>query len=529
VKKTILLNLLAAAVMFAVAQPAVSQIRTAKVTGGEVQGVVEGEIASFKGIPFAAPPVGGLRWKSPQPVNPWSGIKKAESFAPGCMQDRGLASVMGVPLNFSEDCLYLNVWSSAKNPGEKLPVMVWIYGGGFAGGATNVPVYDGTKLAQKGVVIVSPAYRVGAFGFLAHPELSLESGKGSGTYGLQDMIAALRWVKDNVARFGGDPSRVTIFGESAGGIAVSMLAASPPAKGLFHRAISQSGGSFAPPRTGTEAGQNVPTLAAAESTGKSFIESVGAGSINEARSLGAEQIQKAVGPMGGIGRFWAVADGHVVPGDQYERYQAGQFNDTPVLIGTNSDEGAMFVRGPITAAGFEPQIRAGFGRQADDILKAYPHSTDKEAFKSTKDIFRDTAFAWHTWVWAQLQSQKGKGKSYVYYFDHRTAKTPDGADHASELPFVFRNLGPRAETPPAREQAISDLMSSYWVNFAKTGDPNGAGLPSWPAFNTKDQRAMFFDSDPSAKPIPNIEKLKALDSYYARRREEAKQKAKPSN
>jgi para-nitrobenzyl esterase len=233
--------------------------------------------------------------------------------------------------------------------------------------------------------------------------------------------------------------------------------------------------------------------------------------------------------MGGIGRFWAAADGNVVPGDQYEGYQAGHFNDTPVLIGTNSDEGAMFVRGPITAAGFKPQIRAGFGQQADDILKTYPHSTDKEAFKSTKDIFRDTAFAWHTWVWALLQSQKGKGKAYVYYFDHRTANTPDGADHASELPFVFRNLGLRAGTPPAREQALSDLMSSYWVNFAKTGDPNGAGLPVWPAFSTKDQRAMFLDSDPGAKHVPNMEKLKALDSYYARRREEAKQKSKASN
>jgi para-nitrobenzyl esterase len=523
-----LLALFAIAVLLAVAEPARAQINTAKVTGGEVQGVLADDVASFKGIPFAAPPLAELRWKAPQPVNPWSGIRKADAFAPGCVQDSGLATMMRAPTNFSEDCLYLNVWTPAKSTGEKLPVMVWIYGGGFAVGATNVPIYDGTRLAKKGVVVVSTAYRVGAFGFLAHPELSRESGKGSGTYGLQDMIAGLRWVKENIARFGGDPSRVTIFGESAGGIAVSMLAASPPAKGLFHRAISESGGSFAPLRASNEAGQNVPTLAVAEANGKSFIESLGAKDIKAARALTAEQIHKGIGPGGGIGRFWPVADGHVLTGDQYELYQAGRFNDTPVLIGTNSDEGAMFVRSPVTPAAFEQQIRSGYGPHAEAILKVYPHATAKEAVKSTKDVFREIAFGWQTWAWAQLQSQKGKGKAYVYYFDYRTPATPDGANHGSEIAFVFRNLGLMGE-PRASGVTLSELMSSYWVNFAKTGDPNGAGLPAWPAFTMTDQRVMFLDSAPEAKPVPNMEKLKAFDGYYTWRREQAKEKSKPVN
>lgn len=522
-----LLALLSVAVIFTAAQSARSQVSKATVTGGEVQGVVNGDVASFKAIPFAAPPVGELRWKAPQPVNPWGGLKKADAFAPGCIQDKNLAAMMGGPANFSEDCLYLNVWTAAKSKGEKLPVMVWIYGGGFAGGMTSIPLYDGTKLAQKGVVLVSTSYRVGPFGFLAHPDLSRESGKGSGVYGLQDMIAALRWVKENIAQFGRDPTRVTIFGESAGGISVSMLAGSPAAKGLFHRVISESGGSFAPVRVANETGQLIPSLPMAEATGKSVLESLGAKDIKAARALSAEQIQNASG--GGLGRFWPVADGYVIPGDQYETYQAGRFNDTPVLIGTNSDEGGLFVRSAVTPASFEQQIRSGYGPHADAILKAYPHETDKEAFRSTKDIFRESAFAWHTWSWARLQSQKGKSKAYVYYFDRRTPTSPDGANHAAEISFVFANQGVFSGAPQAGDPELSNLMQSYWVNFAKSGDPNGPGLPAWPAFTEREQKTMFFDTNPSARPIPNLEKLKAHDGYYSWRREEARQRSKPSN
>jgi para-nitrobenzyl esterase len=324
------------AVALGVSQPALSQIRAAKVTGGELEGVVKDGVASFKGIPFAAPPLGELRWKAPQPVKRWTGVKKADRFGPGCMQDISTAAKMGMPTEISEDCLYLNVWTAANGRAERSPVMVWIYGGAFAGGMTSAPLYDGARLAKKGVVLVSVAYRVGPFGFLAHEELSKESGKGSGTYGLQDQIAGLRWVKDNIAQFGGDPSRVTIFGESAGGISVSMLAASPAARGLLHRAISQSGGSFAPPKLANEAGENVLTLRMAEVMGVSLLNRFGVEDIKSARKVAADQILKAAG---GMGLFWPVADGDVLPGDQYELYQAGKFNDTPILIGTNSDEG----------------------------------------------------------------------------------------------------------------------------------------------------------------------------------------------
>jgi para-nitrobenzyl esterase len=501
------------------AQPALTQIQTAKVTGGEVRAIVRDGIASFKGIPFAAPPVGDLRWKPPQPAQPWTGTRLADTFGPAPMQDARFAAMIGGSTNVSEDCLYLNVWTPAKTPEAGLPVMVWIYGGAFMSGMTHVPVYDGARLAEKGVVFVSLTYRVGPFGFLAHPELSQESGKGSGCYGIQDLVAGLRWVRDNVAHFGGDPNRVTIFGESAGGIAVSMLSVVPSARGLFHRAISQSGGSMAPVKRANEAGQNVPSLALAEATGKQFLEKLGAADLNAARALSAEQIQKA---GLGIGRFWPVADGEVIPGDQFELFEAGQFNDTPVLIGTNSDEGAMFVRPGTTPAAFVSQVRTSFGPAAEAILAAYPHSTAAEAFKSSKDLFRESAFAWHTWAWARLQTRKGKHPAFVYYFDHRTPNSPDGANHAAEIPYVFRNLAHQEAPPPAQEVALSDLMSSYWVNFAGHGDPNGPDLPPWPAFDPTGMQTLVFDEIPSARPLPNLAQLRAFDHYYAWRRAEAK-------
>lgn len=502
---------------------AAAQVLTAKVAGGSVEGVAADGIVAFKGIPFAAPPVGELRWKKPQPAAAWTGVKKASAFAASCMQDAQMLTFTGAPPGTSEDCLYLNVWTPAKSAGERLPVMVWIYGGGFAAGTTSSALYDGTRLAEKGVVLVSVAYRVGAFGFLAHPELSKESGKGSGNYGLQDQIAGLQWVKDNIAAFGGNPSNVTIFGESAGGIAVSMLAASPYAKGLFHKAISESGGSFAASRTGSEGGLNVPTLATAEAAGKDFLGKLGAASIAAARALSADAIQKGQ-PAGLATGFWPVDDGDVLPGDQYVLYTRGRFNDTPVLIGTNSDEGALFVRGGVTSAAFEQEIRAGYGPHADAILAANPHATEAEAVQAARNIFRDTAFAWPTWTWAKLQAQQGKGAAYVYYFDHRTPQSPNGASHADEIAYVFRNLASGIGGPAQRpeDRAMSELVSSYWVNFAKTGNPNGTGLPEWPAFTEKSQRVLFLDAKPSARPVPNMRELEALDAYYAWRREQAR-------
>jgi para-nitrobenzyl esterase len=503
---------------------AAAEVLTAKVKGGEVQGVAAGGVVAFKGIPFAAPPVGERRWKKPEPVAPWQGVRAANAYGPSCMQDPMMLAIQQAPPAASEDCLYLNVWTRAQRSSDRLPVMVWIYGGGFAIGTTAAAVYDGTRLTEKGVVVVSLAYRVGAFGFLAHPELSRESGKGSGNYGVQDMVAGLEWVRDNIAAFGGDPNNVTIFGESAGGIAVSMLAASPYAKGLFDKVISESGGSFAPSRRAMEGGQNVPTLAVAETMGRDFLGKLGATTIAAARALPAQRIVEAQGP-GLAGGFWPVDDGDVLPGDQYVLYSQGRFNDTPVLIGTNSDEGALFIRGGVTSAAFEQQIRGGYGEHADELLAVYPHGTDAQAVEAAQDVFRDSAFAWPTWAWARLQSTKGKGAAYVYYFDHRTPQSPNGASHADEIPYVFRNLGNggfvQSSTRP-EDVAMSELVSTYFTNFARSGDPNGSGLPRWPAFTDQNQQVMVLDTASSARPVPNVPQLQAFEAYYAWRREQVK-------
>ncbi|HTW65168.1 MAG TPA: carboxylesterase family protein [Bryobacteraceae bacterium] len=500
-----------------------AEIRKVEVTGGRVAGAAADGVVSFKGIPFAASPVGLLRWRSPQPVEPWTGVKQAAAFAPGCMQNASFTSRFGAPPALSEDCLYLNVWTPAKTAGDKLPVMVWIYGGAFAGGMTSIPTYDGTHLAQKGVIAVSLAYRLGAFGFLADSELTRENGGTSGNFGLEDMIAGLQWVKNNIAKFGGNPSRVTIFGESAGGIAVSMLCASPAAKGLFQGAISESGGNFGPARIdngAVEGGVNMDPLKMAEASGHQFLAKLGAADIKAARELSADKIQSAVNS--GRARFWPVFDGKILPGDQYELYEASRFNDTPVLIGTNSDEGASFARPGVTKASFEKQVRDGYGKKAGAILAAYPHATDEEAMQSSRDLFRDSMFAWPTWAWALLQSQKGTGKAYVYYFDHKTPRAPHGSPHASELGYVFHNLGQRGPAPEAHDVAISDLMSTYWTNFAKNGNPNGPGLPQWPAFSESSQKVMYFDGHSGAEPAPNMTEIKAMDVYFAWRREQAK-------
>lgn len=507
------------------------QVLTATVTGGQVEGVLSNGISTFKGIPFAAPPVGDLRWKAPQPLLPWNGVKKASKFGPICMSDPKASAIFGGPLEVSEDCLYLNVWSPAKTASEKLPVMVWIYGGGFASGDTSSPLYDGARLAEKGVVMVSIAYRIGAFGFLAHPDLDRESGEGSGNYGLRDQIAGLKWVKDNIASFGGDPSRVTIFGESAGGIAVSILAASPAAKGLFARAISESGGNFAPPVFDKEGGQSLLSQEVAENRGKDFLAKLGAADIKIARALPADTIVKGEEGSGPGQGFWPDVDGKVVVGDQYELFEAARFNDVPVLIGWNTDEGALFVRGDVAPAQFESLVRSGYGEYADKLLAVFPHKTNEEAKLSEKWLFRDSWFGWGTWTWAKLQTQHGKGKVFLYNFDFHGPEQPDGPSHGAEMAYVFGNLegvGAMLSSikgaPSKEEITVSENLSNYWVNFAKTGDPNGPGLPKWPTFSAASPEAMHLHAQPSAGPIAGQQELQTLDAYYAWRRSEAKQR-----
>jgi para-nitrobenzyl esterase len=493
---------------------------TIKVEQGLLEGTVEEGLTVYEGIPFAAPPVGDLRWRAPQPAAKWDGVRRADKFGPQCMQASMGPPPEGVQLPpQSEDCLYLNVWTPTKKASDRIPVFVWIYGGGFNGGATSIPTYSGEVLARKGVVLVSIAYRVGTMGFLAHPALSAESPQHvSGNYGLLDMIAGLQWIKKNIAAFGGDPNKVTIFGESAGGIAVSMLCASPLAKGLFEGAISESGGNFAPPRPAGLAGENMRLLADAERNGEAFAKSVGAESIADLRKIPTEKLLAAT-----RGLAWPIIDGWVIPSDQYTLYAAKQFNDTPVLIGYNSDEGASFSHDR-TPQEYIDGVRRRYGPFADRLLKAYPVG-ETTVPKTARDLSRDATFGWHTWIWARMQSNLGKSTVFYYYFDQHPDYAADsphagyGAPHGRDVPYVFGHLNAlRDGQPTATDQAISDAMVTYWTNFAKYGDPNGDGLPKWPAFSDQNPQLMYFSGTPHTGPVPNEPGLKVLDAYFAWRR-----------
>ncbi len=476
-----------------------------KTEDGLVQGVFEDGLTIYRGIPFATPPVGDLRWRAPLPAAKWDGVRQTTQFGPIPVQGgKG-----------SEDCLYLNVWTPAKSASDRLPVMVYIYGGGFAGGSTSDPWISGEMLARKGVVFVSIAYRVGILGFLAHPELSAETTNHvSGNYGILDQIAGLQWVKKNIAAFGGNPSKVTIFGESAGAISVSMLCASPLAKGLFEGAISQSGGSFGPPRPTTYPGENMKRLPDAERDGEAYAKRAGVSSIAELRKIPATKLPG--------GRGWPIIDGWVIPDDQHKLYEAGKYNDVPVLIGYNSDEGASFWP-PKTPEDYIANVHKRYGKFADDLIKAYPVGTNSVP-KTARDLTRDAAFGWHTWSWARLQSQTGKSKVFYYYFDQHpdypegSPQAGYGSPHAQDVSYVFQHLNPNNPETTKSDLAISDAMSTYWVNFATHGNPNGKSLPAWPAFSIRNPQVMYFQQTPHLGPVPSADSLKVLDAYYAWRR-----------
>jgi para-nitrobenzyl esterase len=491
-----------------------------KVEGGLVQGKIEDGLSVYRGIPYAAPPTGDLRWRASLPAPRWDGVKMADEFGRACIQSNPAIANLPAP---SEDCLYLNVWTPAKRAKDRLPVMVWIHGGGFIAGATVEKLYHGEYLARKGVVVVTIGYRIGLLGFLAHPGLSAENDRHvSGNYGLLDMIAALKWVKRNISAFGGNPRRVTIFGESAGAIAVSMLCASPLAKGLFHGTISQSGGSFGPVRGGGGPGENVQSLADAERAGEAWALKAGASSVADLRRLPPDKLVVA-NPFQG-GGSWPVMDGWIIPDDQYKLYQAGRYNDTPILIGYNSDEGATFPSAK-TPEAYVESVRQRYGSFAEKLLALYPAGEGTVA-RTARDLQRDTAFGWHTWTWVRLQSKTGKSKAFLYYFDHHpdypagSPKAGFGAAHSDEMPLVFQQFGLPGRPPAnALDQAMSEIITAYWTNFAKTGDPNSAGLPTWPAYNNAKPQAMHFVAGTAqAGPVVNEEGLKALDSYFEWRR-----------
>jgi para-nitrobenzyl esterase len=479
---------------------------------GKVEGTQENGFKSFKGIPFAAPPVGELRWKEPQPVIPWDGVLKADSFACGCSQPQDLRQ--------SEDCLYLNIWTPAKSANDKLPVMVWIHGGGFSMGAPLEPTYYGEKLTRKGVIYVSVAYRLGHLGFLAHPELSAESpNKVSGNYGLLDQIAALKWIQRNISAFGGDPKKVTIFGESAGAASVSILCASPLAKGLFIGAISESGGYFRPTVQESRQDGNI-SLKGAENMGVEFMKRMGATSIAELRKMDPQEFYKdqATGRYG----FGPNVDGYVILDDQYKLYEAGKYNDVNVIIGTNSDEGGLFAR-PSEPDAYKKGIEERFGDFAGKILEAYPGETEEQTYTSSADIARETMFGWPSWAWARLQSHTGKSKVFMYYFDQKQPENPRmpvklrGAPHAAEIKYVLENIDEKRYGED--DLKLSDMMGTYWTNFAKYGNPNGENLPVWPEFTEENPTVMYLKSTPESGPVPNLDKLQLMEEYFKYRRE----------
>jgi para-nitrobenzyl esterase len=468
---------------------------------------VKSDVRVYKGIPYAAPPVGDLRWRAPKAPAKWDGVRKADQFSATCMQapypENSPYHEAAQPV--SEDCLYLNVWTGAKSAKEGRPVMVWIHGGALTRGSGSTSIYDGEELAKKGVVLVTINYRLGIFGFFAHPELTRESDRNSsGNYGILDQIAALEWVQKNIAAFGGDPKRVTIFGESAGSWSVNALVATPLAKGLFQRAIGESGANFG----------KIPTLAEAEQNGLRIAKNLGADSISALRAKSASDLMK-VNPGGARMNV----DGWMLPEQVYAIFASGKQNDVPTLIGSNADEGTAFTPANVKADGFKTQAKTRFGDLADDYLKVYPANSDEQAHTSAASAMRDQTFGWEMRTWARLQAKTGKSKVFMYYFS-RVPPDPFGkrlgAYHASEIRYVFDNL----QNTPAEDidRTLAETMSSYWVNFATKGDPNGKGLPKWPVYTEKSDLAMGLGDHVERTEVPNKPALDFLDTYFQRQR-----------
>jgi para-nitrobenzyl esterase len=482
-----------------------------KIEGGDVSGTLnpDGDIHSFKGIPFAAPPVGELRWKKPQQVVTWSGVKVCDKFGPSPMQSKPAPFSMWseeflIPKEpISEDCLYLNVWTGATSQKEKRAVMVWIYGGGFSSGGTAAPIYDGEAMAKKGIVFVSINYRVGIFGFFAHPELTKESGdKASGNYGLMDQVAGLKWVQKNIAAFGGDPNNVTIAGQSAGSMSVNCLVATPLAKDLFRKAIAESGASVVVgPFGGT-------TIQMAEQDGQKIAAALIAPSIADLRKISAAELLKAQQTIRG-----PIIDGYVLPESVSDIFVAGKENKVSLLTGWNEDEGLLF--GPIKNADvFKKDAARNYGSDATAFLDYYPADTDSMAAISQLKLSRDQIFGVQNYTWANIQSDKGS-KVFVYRFARKVPPTGEyikyGAFHTGEVPYAYNNLKFVNRPWKDSDHQLASVMSSYWANFAKTGDPNGNGLPRWDAYKTSDKKVMVFDEKSGTKSLADS---KSLDFLY---------------
>ena len=463
-----------------------------RVTGGLIQGTPDGDVRVYSGIPYAAPPVGDLRWRPPQPVDSWDGVRQAAEFSPDCIQAAYSEDsfYFRPPRPKSEECLCLNIWTAASQ-GDERPVMVWIHGGALTRGSGAIATYNGANLARKGVVLVTINYRLGPLGYLAHPALSAESPEGaSGNYGVLDQVAALRWVQENIEQFGGDPDRVTIFGESAGSWSVCALQATPLSEGLFHRAIGESGGVFGatPDLKEDRYGEK-----SSEAVGAAFAEALGADSLEAMRAVPAERIIEVF--SSGSGRRFrtrGTVDGWVFPEEIRTIFAKGRQHDVPVIVGSNANEMSS-----LTPRAFVPKSQEDLRKRVDeqygdlgkDFYAVYPVTDDASAMTAFLESARDRTFSWQMRSWARGM-ETVSSKAYLYFFT-RVPPIEDsdyyGAFHAAEIAYAFDNLHTSSRPSTKVDRALAEAMSSYWVNFAATGDPNGVGLPEWAPYNVESE------------------------------------------
>ena len=491
-----------------------STITTIQTESGLISGYYNAKtsVTVFKGIPFAAPPVGDLRWKAPQPAKPWKGVKECIAFGPSPMQPKPVSFLMIGPefvvpqQPLSEDCLYLNVWTAAKSEKEKRPVMIWIYGGGFQTGGSAAAGYSGEALAEQGIIFVSFNYRLGIFGFLAHPELTAESDHhSSGNYALMDMIAAIAWVKKNISAFGGDPDRITIAGQSAGSASVNCLLASPPARGLFQGAIGESG-SFVLENPLL----HLNTLASAEKEGLRIAIKLNAANLKALRTIPADELQKNAG-----GFFAPIVDGYLLPATVSETYKKNQQIHVPLLTGWNSDEGFIF--GIYSKEDFAKQA-AAFGADSNLFRKYFPSASDSQSVASQISLAVDKTIGLSQYQWALKQNENGKPNTYLYVFTRKPPATDDkkkfGAYHTAEIGYALHTLDSIQRAWEPVDRKLEKLMSAYWVQFVKTGNPNLPGLPGWGSFSDHEPHSMFFGDTTIARLLPDKEALDFLYKSY---------------
>jgi para-nitrobenzyl esterase len=455
---------------------------TVKTKSGTVEGVNTSGIKTFKGVPFAQPPVGDLRWREPQPVKAWTGIRKADHFGPRAMQLPLFSDMQFRSDGVSEDCLYLNIWTPAKQVSDQLPVLVYFYGGGLMAGDGSEYRYDGESMARRGIVTVTVNYRLSVFGFFSHPELTKESPhKASGNYGFLDQAAALQWVKDNISAFGGNPKKITIAGESAGSFSVSALMASPLSRGNIAGAIGESGSLL-----GT---RPLQTLKEAEQQGLAFGDSLGAKSLAALRALPAQQILDATKNkrVGGV-----VIDGYLFPRSPVDIYKAGQQAKVSLLVGWNSQEGnwnGILGKAEPTKENYTKAVQEMYGAKAKDILSVYNPQNDEDVKAVATDLASDRFIGFSTWRWSDIHAQTGAAKVYRYYYErprpvtkeNPSAATSGGAVHSAEIEYALGNLPTnRVYDWQPDDYLVSDILQSYFANFIKTGNPNGLALPEWP-------------------------------------------------